>query len=353
MISRRPISENDDSPKNKACDFLLQGALSKQAAELLSCLTKSSDFVEEQDFTQLHRIVLGLSLLDLETEIKLHADEVDTTDALGRTPLMWASARGDERSVATLLSYSADSNLVDLQNSGPLMYAAAQNHAVCVRLLLEAGANPDPTLLGLKMQRGSPLNCAARIASDTLVLKTLLDFGAEIESCGAEGRTSLLHAARNDNIDFAVLLLEYGANINATSITAQTPLTTAITHNSHNVLQLLLDRWREYSICPRLQGPNLLQIAASYADLETIKILTSVDHFALSYDKYYMSGDFASRLRDRPDVSEELIDAFTDLLSVINMCQQPEMKEELVETGLLRRDSDSDHFDDAKEYPEK
>ena len=181
-MSCRPISENDDSPKSKACDFLLQGALSKEAAELLSCLTKSSDFVEEQDFTQLHRIVLGLSSLDLEAEIKLHANEVDTRDALGRTPLMWASARGDERSVATLLSYSANSNLVDLQNSRPLMYAAAQNHAFCVRLLLEVGANPDPTLLGLKMQRGSPLNCAARIASDTLVLKTLLDFGADIES---------------------------------------------------------------------------------------------------------------------------------------------------------------------------
>jgi len=57
------------------------------------------------------------------------------------------------------------------------MYAAAQNHAVCVRLLLEAGAKPDPTLIGLRMQRGSPLNCAARIASDPLDLKTLLVFG--------------------------------------------------------------------------------------------------------------------------------------------------------------------------------
>ena len=230
------------------------------------------------------------------------------------------------------------------------MYAAAQNHAVCIRLLLEAGANPNPTLLGLKIQRGSPLNCAAQIASDPLVLKTLLNFETDIESCGAEGRTSLLHAARSDNIDFAVLLLKYGANINATSITAQTPLTTAITHNSHNVLQLLLDRWHKYSTCPRLKGPNLLQIAASYADLETIKILTCVDHFALKYDKDYSGGDFAIRLRDRPGASEELIEAFNDLLSVINTCRQPEMKEELVETGLLRQDSDLDHFDDAEEY---
>ena len=65
-------------------------------------------------------------MIDLEKEVQLRADEVDTIDALGRSPLMWASARGDERSVATLLSYNADANLVDLQNSGPRMYAAAQ-----------------------------------------------------------------------------------------------------------------------------------------------------------------------------------------------------------------------------------
>lgn len=325
--------------------------MSEEAAELLSCLTNSSDFVEEQNFTQLHRIVLGLSLLDLEKEVQLNPDEIDATDALGRTALMWASARGDQQAVTTLLSYRADPNLMDLQNSGPVMYAAAQTHAACVRLLLEAGAKPDPTLIGLKMQRGSPLNCAARIASDPLVLKTLLDFGANIESCGAEGRTSLLHAARNDNVDFAVLLLNHGADINAVSTTTQTALTTAVTHNSHNVLQLLLDRWQEYSSCPRLKGPHLLQITALYADLETIKILTCVDHFALSYDKDYASSDFASRLRDRPGVIDELKDAFADLLSVVNDCPQLKMQEELAETGLLGsyQDSDDDHFDDAKE----
>ena len=318
--------------------------MSEEAAQLLSCLTKSSDFVEEQNFTQLHRIVLGLSLLDLEKEVQLNPDEIDATDASGRTALMWVSARGDQQAVTTVLSYRADPNLMDLQNSGPVMYAAAQNHAVCVRLLLEAGAKPNPTLIGLKIQRDSPLNCAARIASDPLVLKTLLDFGANIESCGAEGRTSLLHAARNDSVDFAVLLLNYGADVNATS-------TITLTHNSHNVLQLLLDRWQEYSSCPRLKGPHLLQITALYADLETIKILTCVDHFALRNDKDYASSEFASRLRDRPDVTNELKDAFADLLSVINDCPQLKMQEELAETGLLGsyQDSDEDHFFDAKE----
>ena len=66
--------------------------------------------------------------------------------------------------------------------------------------------------------------------------------------------------------------------------------------------------------------------------------LTCVDHSALSYDKDYVSSDFASRLRDRPCVSDDLIDAFADLFSVINDCPPPDMHEELAETGLVRMD---------------
>lgn len=129
--------------------------------------------------------------------------------------------------------------------------------------------------------------------------------------------TALTHASRRDNTSFATLLLEYGANINATSTSGQTPLTTAVAYNSHNILRLLLDRWFEYSVCPRLTGPHLLQIVALYADVETISILTDTDHFHLKYDSSYALGDFLIRLRERPDITEKLILAFDGLLEVI------------------------------------
>lgn len=80
--------------------------------------------------------------------------------------------------------------------------------------------------------------------------------------------------------------------------------------------------------------------------------MTCVDHFRLSYDEGYANGDFASRLHDRSDISEELIDAFADLLSVVNTSPQLEMQESVMETGLFSHyhGSDEDHFDDAKEY---
>lgn len=58
-------------------------------------------------------------------------------------------------------------------------------------------------------------------------------------------------------------------------------------HDSHGVLLPLIDRWFEYSQCPRLSGGHLLQVVADYADLETIDILTRTDHLRLKYNHSY------------------------------------------------------------------
>jgi ankyrin repeat protein len=334
----RPIAETDNSPRNKACHFLLEGGLSGTAVEALRVVTRDGyldDFIEEAGFTQTHRIVLGLSFLSLEEEITRNPEDIDVVDAMGRTPLAWAAARGDTRTIVTLLGHGADQNIIDTQLSGPLSNAAAQGHTVSVRLLLEAGALPDhPSPRGER--KGSPLNCAARNATDVLLLKSLLDFGADVNSSGTDGKTALIHAARKDNASFAMLLLENGADINAMSVDGSTPLTTAITYNSHNVLRLILDRWHEYSTCPRLKGPHLLQITSLYADLETLRILAATDHFRMKYDRQYTLGDFGSRFRQRPDLTDKLAEAFDDLLSIIN--QMPDQRvgtEGLLESGCF------------------
>lgn len=124
--------------------------------------------IENAGFTELHKIVLGLSLLNLEDEIAQNPADINSTDAMGRTPLAWAAARGDTRAVVTLLGHGADSNIMDVQLSGPLSNAAAQGHTVAVRLLLEAGAHTDFPNPGGE-RKGSPLNCAARNSADVLL----------------------------------------------------------------------------------------------------------------------------------------------------------------------------------------
>lgn len=329
----RPIAASDNSPRNKACHFLLEGGLADTAIGALSAITQGGhldDFIEESRFAKLQKIVLGLSFLSLEDELFRDSDDINAIDAMGRTPLAWAAACGDRREIVTLLGYGADPNITDVQLSGPLSNAATQGHTLCVRLLLEAGAQADFSNPG-REKKGSPLNCAARNASDVLLLKSLLDFGADVDASGTDGKTALHHAARTDNSSFAMLLLEYGAHINAISADGSTPLTIAITYNSHNVLRLILERWHEYSVCPRLKGPNLLLTAAQYADSETLYLLAATNHLRMKYDKHYTMGDFKNRLHQRPDLTDGLTVASDELLNVVN--RVPELRRD--STGRL------------------
>lgn len=109
----------------------------------------------------------------------------------------------------------------------------------------------------------------------------------------------------------------------------QTPLTTAIIYNSHDVLKLLLDRWQEYNSCPRLKGPHLLQVVAQYADLDTILIPSATTHFRLKYDMHYCIGEFETLLHDRHDADEKLTSAFAELLLII--------REQVSEDSLMER----------------
>ena len=336
----RPLAASDNSPRIKACHFLLEGGLPDVGVDALRLITKGGhydEFIDDSRFTPTHRIVLGLSLKPLEEELILHPEDINVADAMGRTPLAWAAARGDTRALLILLSHGADPNIIDVQISGPVSNAAARGYTACVRLLLEAGADPDPPVPhGIK--KGSPLNVAARNATNVSLLKSLLDFGADVDSSGTDGNTALIHAARIDNASFALLFLSYGADINAVSAVGATPLITAITYNSHNVLRLILDHWREYSDCPRLKGPNLLQIAALYADIETIQILANTDHLRVKHDKDYTIGDFSRRLRERPDTTEELALAFDNLLDTLNGAPDPKKSpESLLESGFMPR----------------
>lgn len=79
------------------------------------------------------------------------------------------------------------------------------------------------------------------------MLKTMLDFGAKVNACGPESMTPLHHVAQYRTPDYAVLLLEHDADVNALTRDGKTPLTMAILYNNHDGLQVSLDHWFHYS----------------------------------------------------------------------------------------------------------
>ena len=100
------------------------GGLTDEDAEALRWLTRGDDFIDGQNYTSPHKIILGLCMRDLEEEIRLHPENINTPDVMGRTPLAWAACRGDDRAIVTLLSHGADVNTLDVQHWGVVGHAA-------------------------------------------------------------------------------------------------------------------------------------------------------------------------------------------------------------------------------------
>lgn len=91
---------------------------------------------EVYGFSPLHEAVLDLHNRRLEDVAgALTTTVVDAIDYDGRTPLSWASSRGDSQAVGKLLALGADCNRADEQNNTPLIYASSVSKE-CVDLLL-------------------------------------------------------------------------------------------------------------------------------------------------------------------------------------------------------------------------
>ncbi len=141
---------------------------------------------------------------------KANPNEIDPD---GATPLAWAALRANLEIAALLLQAKADPNRANELGIGPLSLAISNGSAPLVTQLLAHGANPN-----LPRENGeTPLMTAARLGRPDL-MKLLLRKGAKVNASDKKyGQTALMWAAGNPAA--VSLLLEYGADIRATTTT--------------------------------------------------------------------------------------------------------------------------------------
>jgi uncharacterized protein len=162
--------------------------------------------------------------------------DVRARDNQQRTALMAGSASGDASTVEALIAAGADVAAVDAGGGTAITYAASQGHSAAVAALQKQGARP--TALELTM--------AAQACQPEMVRAML---GANLPVNGPEGRLPPLVAAAGENCAAVVtLLLDRGANINATDHDGWTALIKATQAGYIDLVELLVKRGADIEI---------------------------------------------------------------------------------------------------------
>jgi len=135
-----------------------------------------------------------------------------------------------------LIEDGADVNATDPLGTTPLMWAARYGDAVVVERLIEAGAKAAAE----NVFGATPMAEAALIGSEP-VIRRLLAAGVDPDSPNPEGETALMLVARTGQRGAAELLLEAGADVNARERWAgQTALMWAAAQSQPEMMTLLL-----------------------------------------------------------------------------------------------------------------
>ncbi|KAH7398328.1 ankyrin repeat-containing domain protein [Pyrenochaeta sp. MPI-SDFR-AT-0127] len=241
------------------------------AAQVSSELYTSSDNLDHQGFQLLHLIVLGFKAMDLEAIVEYGDVDIDTTDANGRTPLLWAAWRGDIVKVGLLLKYGANVNKADHQQWTPLAKACKAGHLGVVLCLLEAKAN-----LALPTSQGfQPIHHAsANKTYGAVVVKELLTRGVDVNAYSDRHETALHNAANRGSVETIQCLLDHGANIDAADGDGDTPAIVSLLCWNQSAFLYLANSGARLDIV-RKSGHSVVHIAVWCASTEVWEYLTA------------------------------------------------------------------------------
>lgn len=125
-----------------------------------------------------------------------------------RTDNLFLAIESDDlAALEALVAAGADIDEADLEQyqASPLAYASARGHEAAVRSLLAAGARPD-------VGAYTPPLVAAAMYGFTDILALLLSAGAQMNTADENGASALWHAAAQGFGDIAQALIEAGAD---------------------------------------------------------------------------------------------------------------------------------------------
>ncbi|KAL9598866.1 MAG: hypothetical protein Q9219_004206 [cf. Caloplaca sp. 3 TL-2023] len=301
---------SDSSVTDMAWNKICLKKVSGKDAEELECMFQKDDWLEERQFTVLHKIVLGLlpSPRSLQEELSASTSNIEVKDSEGRTPLSWAAELGDLAAVQTLLEYGAAHSSKSRNGMTPLHYATRAPSPGCLKTLLDHGAS-------VTGEGSGALGMAAYAQNDESFIIPILDHGAEVNYKDCYGSTALSSAVFVNNHHTARCLLSRGAIPGAEDLNV---MNDAIENNSHECIALLLDHRAKLSTA-NIQGETSLHVVARRGDIRTIELFQAAELEDLDAHTKTNEGLTAwDIVRQRLDATEELQSAFGRLVDKIH-----------------------------------
>ncbi|KAJ5493776.1 hypothetical protein N7463_009863 [Penicillium fimorum] len=224
----------------------------------------------------------------------------DLKDSSGRTPLLWASARGHTAVVVALLENNlVDADWQDDEGQTSLFLAADNGHGKIVDLLMGRGVEFNH----VDYAKQTPL-CAAAHNGDVTVIKAFLLHRVDIDCENGDGETPLISAAgqghtgsvelllthsaplvpRTGNIALSraasnghatvmKVLLQHGADADHRDEDGCTPLLSAAQYGHEEVVSLLLGHQKVNPNAENIKGQTPLSVAAREGHKNTVRLL--------------------------------------------------------------------------------
>jgi ankyrin repeat protein len=193
--------------------------------------------------------------VDAATRLIEAGADVTTANDYGVTPLAAAATVGDAALVELLLKAGASANTAMPEGDTALMLAARSGNVRAVELLLEAGAAIDArdewhgetALMWAAGENHAPVvSLLLERGADPALVSTEFTW-SDVKQTGVAsalprgGLSALLHAARQDALEAAAVLLQHGADPNSKDPRGLSALRIAITNNNLDLAKLLLE----------------------------------------------------------------------------------------------------------------
>ena len=168
-----------------------------------------------------------------------HGASIEAKSLNGKSAFFRAAENGHLDIVRLLLNKGADINTTSNDRSSALHKAAEYGHEMLTQILLQPISSRQAIQINAKNISGkTPLYLAVRDEHE-VVVRLLLDAGADVDVFGSYGESALYVAARNGNEAIVLLLLEKRPNFDVKASSGETALECATRMGHFGVVRLL------------------------------------------------------------------------------------------------------------------